>query len=81
MMWVLDGLRQLFDSPSVRRHGFKFVKVCPKRPIYYFYIMQVFLNCRRSDGGKTAVACLGSFAWNRFRHAEGMISGKTWAYI
>ena len=38
------GLRQLFDSLSIRIHRLKFVKVCPKRPIWYLYIIQIFLS-------------------------------------
>ena len=75
---VPDGLRELFDSPSVRIdkqqivHGFKLVKVFRKNPHLYFQFDKIFHRRRGSLGGKTAIACSGSFTWERFRHAEGI---------
>ena len=46
------------------------MKVCPKRPFGYFNIIHIFLSRRRSDGGRSTVACSRSFDWYRFRHAK-----------
>ena len=35
-----------------------------------YEIIQIILSRRKSDSGKTTVACSGAFAWNRFRHAK-----------
>ena len=41
-----------------------------KCPMLYFETIQLFCSRRRSDGGKTSIACPGSFACDGCRHAK-----------
>ena len=72
MLWVHDWLREMFDS-TVVVHEIKLVNIIPKRPNWYLQFDQIILCRRGSLGGKDDVVCSGSFAWDRFRHAEEIV--------
>ena len=76
-----DGLRELFQSQSVcidtQDIVCAFVSepgTCSTEQVTQWYLQysQTIISRRGCIGGKSAVACSGSFARGRFRHAEGV---------